>query len=364
MKEIEKLREKIAELSRQANNQISNKGDSVWTNEEQKQFDGYMDEINRAKIQIKSIEALRNADADKFFTNAAPKADEPVINVAMYLRLGNNVNAEQATAIRNAMSTTTQSEGGYTVPSKVASMVIETMKAYGGMRGVAEVIPTENGASMSFPTSDGTSEEGEIVGENTAASAGDITFGAVALAVYKYSSKKIALPVELVQDSGVDIVGFVINRLATRLARITNKHYTVGTGSSQPYGLTARAGTGKTGATGQTLTVTYDDLVDLKYSVNSAYRQNGKWMMNDKSIAILSKLKDSDGRPIWTPAITLGAPDMLLGSPVITNDDMPVMAASAKSIAFGDLGKYVIRDIANSNTLRRFGRLCSLCGGC
>jgi HK97 family phage major capsid protein len=104
--------------------------------------------------------------------------------------------------------------------------------------------------------------------------------------------------------------------------------------------------------------VIYDDLVDLKHSVNRAYRKNAKFMLNDLSVAVVSKIKDTTGRPIWVPGdsegITDGTPDTLLGFPVVTNDDVAVMAANAKSIAFGDFSKYIIRDIANSTSIRRF----------
>jgi HK97 family phage major capsid protein len=364
---IQALREKIENLARQAKNMIESKGSESWSKDEQDKYDGFINQIEEAKAGIKRLEQMRELEAENFFNEASEEArkraakpgNDPVEidamqAVALYLRHGNNVTAEQAIAIRNAMSTTTTTEGGYTVPSEVSSMVIDALKAYGGMRDVAEVITTEGGNPWNFPTSDGTSETGEIVAENGAASAADITFGTVALNPFMYSSKKIALPWQLISDSAVDVVAFVVNRLATRLGRITNTHYTTGDGSSKPYGLMARASAGKTGTTGQTLTVIYDDLVDLKHSVNRAYRQNGKWMMNDLSVAIVSKIKDTTGQPIWQPAITAGAPDMLLGHPVVTNDDVAVMAANAKSIAFGDLSQYKIRDIKDSVILRRF----------
>lgn len=363
MTNIQALREKISNLATQAKALLADKGDQTWSAEEQTKFDNLADEIERAKNQVRAEERMRDLDADKFFNEitkpGAAKSGEPgeidaMTAVALYLRFGNNVTPEQAVAIRNAMSTTTTTEGGYTVPSEVAAMVIDAMKAYGGMRDVAEILTTEGGNALSFPTSDGTSEVGEIVAENGAATGADITFGTAAVNPYMYSSKKIALPWQLISDSAIDVVSFVTERLATRLARITNTHYTVGTGSSQPFGVIARASTGKTGTTGQTLTVIYDDLFDLKHSVNRAYRKGASWMMNDLSVAIVSKLKETTGRPIWEPAVTAGAPDMLLGYPVQTNDDVAVMAANAKSIAFGDFKKYVIRDVKGSQKMLRF----------
>lgn len=359
MKNITALREKISNLATQANHLLAEKGDQTWTTEEQAKFDGFTNEIELAKGQIKAAEKMRELEADRFFNAAPAKKDDGVTidalaAVALYMRHGNNVTAEQAIAIRNAMSTTTAAEGGYTVPSEIAAMVINKLKAFGGMREVAEIITTDSGNALNFPTSDGTAEVGEIVGENAAAAALDMTFGTVALNVFKYSSKKIALPVELIQDSAIDVIAFVVARLAERIARIQNTHFTTGAGTTVPDGVIPRAGTGKTGTTGQTLTVIYDDLVDLKHSVNRAYRQGARFMMNDLSVAIVSKLKDTTGRPVWVPSVDAGAPDTLLGYPVAINDDVAVMAASAKSIAFGDFSKYAIRDVANSTSIRRF----------
>lgn len=364
MKNIQALREKIEHFSKMANALIAEKGSATWTAEEQTKFDGFANEINAAKAAITNIEKMRELDADKFYNDATNAPGKKLENngdtlsgkiaMALYLRLGNNVTAEQAVQIRNAMSTTTAAEGGYTVPAEVATMVIDKLKAYGGMREVAKILPTSGGEAMNWPTSDGTADVGGIVGQNQAAAAADITFGTVGLNPFYYTSFKIALPLELIQDSAVDVVDYVVDRLTTRIARIQNTHFTVGGGTTVPDGVIPRAGVGKTGTTGQTLTVTYDDLVDLKHSVNRAYRGNASFMMNDLSVAAVSKLKDTTGRPIWEYSTQVGTPDVLLGKPVVINDDVAVMAANAKSIAFGDFSKYTIRDVANTSVIRRF----------
>ena len=369
MKNIQALREKIANLAKQANHILAEKGDQTWSVEDQQKFDNLADEIERAKSQIRAEERMRELDADKFFNalpaggaNPGQRQEDGSISVrdavALYLRNGNNVTAEQAIAIRNAMSTTTTTEGGYTVPSEIAGMVIDKLKAYGGMRDVATILSTSTGVNMSWPTSDGTADVGAIVGQNTAVNGADITFGTIGLNPFYYTSNKIALPLELIQDSAIDVIAYVIDRLATRIARIQNTHFTTGGGTTVPDGVIPKSGTGKTGTTGQTVTVIYDDLIDLKHSVNRAYRKNGVYMMNDLSVAIVSKLKDTTGRPIWTPgdaeSIVGGKPDTLCGYPVVINDDVAVMAANAKSIAFGDLSKYTIRDVQGTTRIQRF----------
>lgn len=123
-----------------------------------------------------------------------------------------------------------------------------TSFVFGGMRSVATVLQTEKGNDMSFPTSDGTSEVGEIVAQNATATAADPTFGVKSLSVYQYSSKVVAIPFALLQDSQIDIEAFVQSRLVTRLGRITNTHFTTGTGTAQPTGVVTAAANGVTAA--------------------------------------------------------------------------------------------------------------------
>lgn len=260
--------------------------------------------------------------------------------------------------IRAAMSTTTNSEGGFTVATEYMRELEEAMKAFGGIRQVARVIRTATGADMNFPTADATAEVGEIVGQNAAVTLGETTFGNSAMSVYKYSSKKIALPFELIQDSFIDIDGYVQDVLAMRIGRITSTHFTTGTGTAQPRGVVTGSALGKTGTTGQTATVIYDDLVDLEHSVDPAYRAmpSVAYMMHDQSLKVVRKIKDTQGRPIFVPGYEQGnpggAPDTLLGRRIVISQEMPTMAANAKSILFGAFSKYIIREVMDLTLFR------------
>jgi HK97 family phage major capsid protein len=149
----------------------------------------------------------------------------------------------------------------------------------------------------------------------------------------------------------------------TRLGRITNTHFTTGSGSGQPNGVVTAAGSGKVGTTGQTSTVIYDDLIDLQHSVDPAYRELGNcgWMMNDSSVKVIRKIKDGQSRPLFIPgyeeAIPAsgkagGIPDSLLGDPIQINQDVATMAANAKSILYGDFSFYKIRDVLDMQMFR------------
>jgi|TARA_X000001388_G_scaffold53679_2_gene39269 HK97 family phage major capsid protein len=255
--------------------------------------------------------------------------------------------AKRREDLRNAMSTGVPAEGGYLVPNEFSATLLEAMKAYGGMREVAQVIRTESGAAMDFPTTDATSEEGEIVGENVEVDSEDATFGTLPHVVYKFSSKDIAIPFELLQDSAIDIEAHIRERLVQRLGRVTNRLFTTGTGVGQPHGIVAGAAAGKIGAGGQLSTITWEDLIDLEHSVDPAYR-NGTtpaWMFHDNTLRELKKLKDNDGRPIWLPGVSASEPDVLAGYRYSINQHMPVMAAGNKSVLFGDFSRYIIRDV-------------------
>lgn len=227
------------------------------------------------------------------------------------------------------------------------------------MRNVASQLTTEKGNPLNYPTSDGTSELGEIVAQNTAATLQDISFGTVALNVFKYGSKVVTVPIELLQDSQIDIQALVFRRCAQRIGRITNQHFTTGTGTGQPNGVVTASAVGKTGTTGQTTTIIYDDLVDLIDSLDVGYQDAGRtlrFMFNQTMRKVVRKIKDTAGRPIWTPSYDAGLvgeyQDQLLGYPVTINNDMAVPAANAKSVAFGDLSQYMVRDAMEVSLFR------------
>lgn len=365
---IQALREQRAAKAK-ALNELVNKTEWNAAND-QPVYDAGMSEIERIDAQIKNITDLNTRVADEALRDGVIVASERIAVdrksedsriYAKFLRSGeSSFNAEDWAHIRNTMSTTTTTEGGHTVQTDIAATIIDALKEYGGMRSVATILPTSDGRPLSFPTSDGTSETGEWIAENTTATAADPSFGTRSLPVYKASSKVVAIPFELLQDSSVDVEAFVRGRLAARLGRITNTGYTVGTGTAQPTGLITAATTGVTAAnsTSQVTAVTYASLVDLIHSVDPAYRNmnNCGFMMNDASVKVIRKVVDGQSRPIFVPGyetgVPGGAPDTLLGHKVTVNQDMAVMAAGAKSIAFGDFSTYYIRDAMSMEMFR------------
>ena len=376
---IQALRERRAAVALNARQILDENTGDKWTVQLGEQVDTLYNEIGNIDSRITSEERLMQVEADNKVEKLHASDHDPMspkILFNKWMRGGDNaLNAAEWAAVRNTMSTTTNSEGGHTVPASISSTIYDAMKAYGAMRVVADVIRTQDGRALSFPSSDGTAEVGEIIAQNTTASSSDPSFGTVALNVYKYSSKIIAAPIELIQDSTIDIEAFIRNRAAQRLGRIGNQHFTTGTGSSQPTGIAASAGAGKTGATGQTGTIIFDDLIDMIHSVDPAYRSTrSAFMTNDGLVKVIRKLKDSQNRPLWVPSFERGIVagvgvssdggyagnsqtaaipfDTLLGYPLYINNDIAAPAASAKSLFFGDFSYYKIRDAMDVSMFR------------
>ena len=344
---IQSLREERTAKAREYRNILDNNSGPL-SDEVKTKLDELEAGITGIEDRITREQRVLDLEAEKVAVEAvAERTKTPTKDLfSKWLRNGDRgMTSDDWQAIRNTMSTTTPAEGGYTVATEVATYVMDAMKAFGGMRQVATILRTDQGNPMTWPTSDGTTEVGEILAENASATDLDVSFNTKNLPVYKYSSKVVTVPIELLQDSNVDIEAFVRARIAQRLGRITNTHFTTGDGSSKPTGIIAAASVGKTGASGQTTTVTYADLVDLEHSVDPAYRVNCKWMFHDSTLKALKKVLDGENRPLWLPGIAVKEPDTILGYTYQINQDVASMAASAKSIAFGDFSKYVIRDV-------------------
>jgi HK97 family phage major capsid protein len=274
------------------------------------------------------------------------------LDIKLSYRPPKTVEQAKSWEYRTAQGVSTGPVGLYTVPNETMRALEVALLTYGGMRQVSTVIRTGTGATLPIPTVDDTSNSGVLLGESSTATELGVTFGQVVLSAYKYSSKYVLVSVELLQDSSINVAEFLGQALGTRIGRITNNHFTLGTGSANPNGVVNAATVGKTGTTGQTVSIIYADLVDLEHSVDPNYRQGARWMMNDSSLKVIKKILDSQGRPLWMPGLVGGAPDSILGYPYQINNDMATMATSGKSVLFGDFSKFIIRDVAEVTVLR------------
>lgn len=252
--------------------------------------------------------------------------------------------------------------GGYFVPVGFVDEVEDALKYYGPMLMEADIMETATGQPLPYPTDNDTTTVGELIGEGVQVTTADVSLGNIVFGAYKYSTKMVKISIELLQDSAFDLEGFLKKKFAVRLGRILNTHFTVGTGGgTQPNGIitAATAGPTATGAsandggveTGGT-SIGSDDLTELEHSVDPLYRPGAKYMGNDSTIKTLKKVKDKYGRPLWMPGIAVKAPDTLNGYEYAVNNDMAAIAVNAKTLAFGQLKKYTVRQVKELGVLR------------
>lgn len=259
-----------------------------------------------------------------------------------------------------AQTTGTGSAGGYLVPTGFSDQLEQAMKWFGGIIGNVETFDTETGAPLPWPTVNDTTNTGSIIGQNTQVPNVALAFSQVTFNSFIFTSGSVLVPLAMMQDSYFDLDAFIAQALGTRLGRILNTKLTVGAGTTEPLGIVTAAvaaGNTVTAATGGATTVSYNNLVDLEHSVDPAYRPKGKYMFHDYTLKALKKLVDSSNRPLWQPALTAsfgqGAEPSILDHPYVINNDMPVMAANADSMLFGDLTKYKMRRVAGGTTVMR-----------
>lgn len=259
--------------------------------------------------------------------------------------------------LRNAIWTTVDS-GSLLVPTELDSTIYQYLTAsVAMMRMPTRKINSSSGNPINFPKVV-THGIGTQVGEGTAIGGTDAVFGQVNLNSYKYG-QLVKLSTETISDDGVDILGFVAGNVARAVGEIVATALVTGGGSGAPNGIeTAVTNTfAPTGGTihGLVAGVTYENLVDLVYSVNDNYRSRASsaWLMRDKTAGSLRKLRDGAGGTIgavlWEPSLTAGIqggqPDRLLGFPVYTDPNVASVASTKKVAYFGDWDSYFVRTV-------------------
>ena len=235
---------------------------------------------------------------------------------------------------------------GAPVPTSFYDQVIMLARHIGPMLQTSTVLNTASGENLQIPSLAQYSTAA-IVGEGTAISESDPIFNSfITLGAYKYSFL-VQLSTELIEDSGVDILSFLAEQVGNELGFRVNDALTVGSGTNAPKGIVAAAAAGVTGGTGVSGAFTADNLISLVYSVDTAGRRlaGSGFQMNSSSIAKMRSLKDTAGNYVFSPALNADAQDLLLGYPVYENPAMADTGTANKSVIFGHLPSYYVRQV-------------------
>ena len=268
-------------------------------------------------------------------------------------------NAQVGYDVNNVLSVGTDSDGGYTVPDEFEHTLVEALADENVFRTMATSIKTASGdRKIPIVATTGTAS---WVDENAAIPESGTTFEQKTLSAYKLATM-VKISEELLADSAFNLEDYMAREFARRFAVAEEAAFCTGNGTGKPTGVfdsTKGASAGITAA--KTDTFTADELIDLFYSLRASYRSKAMWFMNDTTVKIVRKLKDSNGQYIWQPALTAGVPDMILGRPYKTSVAAPEATTGNTAVLFGDFKYYWIAD-RKSRTIRRLNELYAVNG--
>jgi HK97 family phage major capsid protein len=319
------------------------------TAEEQVKYDRINEDLDvRAKVieriksdtdrEVRAAEAMKGFEAQAHASVAEVKEHDEAAEIRAMAR------GEKRTATFESR-TVTKGSTGSPVPTSFYDQIIMLARHVGPMLETSTILNTAGGENLQIPSLGAYSAtQGTVTAEGAVFSAADPTFNAFrTLSAYKYGFL-IQTSRELVEDAGVDILGFLASQIGNSLGTTANSRLTLGTGTIEPNGLVARAGSGITGAT---TTITADNIIDLVYSVDTAGRTlaGTGFQMNASTIGAVRKLKDNAGQYLFSPSLTAEARDLLLGYPIFENPAMAAIGSGNKSIVFGHLPSYFVRQV-------------------
>lgn len=358
MPDPNKLRQERAKLLEQARS-ICKKADDEkrdMTPEEEQECDRMLEDADRLMGNISREEKLlaeeravkefqtnpirpltkEEETEDRDLTPLASKSYRKSFDRWLHLPRGHALPYEE----QRAMEVGTVTEGGYWVADEFDKSLVQAEREMNVMRQLATVIQTGSG-TYNIPV-ETTATSFTWLDEEASFTETTPVTGRKTLSAYK-SGGIILVSHELLADSMFDLQGYIRDQFAMGQADVQEAAFVNGDGSSKPEGVVVGSTLGKSFASSTAITA--DEIIDLYHACPPRYRKNATWLMKDSTIKLIRKLTEAvNGQYIWQPGLKEGQPDMLLGRPLVTSDDMPAATTGLKSVIFGDLKYYKIAD--------------------
>ena len=236
--------------------------------------------------------------------------------------------------VSNVLQEGVDADGGYLVPEEYDRRLIDTLSEENIMRRLATIITTSGEHKINIAA---TKPAASWIEEGGALTFGDATFSQILLDAHKLHVA-IKVTEELLYDNAFNLEGYILDQFGKALGNAEEDAFLNGDGTGKPLGLFAATGGGTVAGT-LTAAIKSDDMLDLVYALKRPYRKKASFIMNDKTLSSLRKLKDNNGAYILQPSYQAGEPDRVLGYAVHTSAYAPEDA-----IAFGDYKYYNIGD--------------------
>ncbi|MEP5632266.1 MAG: phage major capsid protein [Tateyamaria sp.] len=277
-----------------------------------------------------------------------------------YVRSGDDDGLRGLELDGKSLSTAVNSDGGYLVDPATSETVQSVLNSTASIRSIASVVNVE---ATSYDVlvdhgdvGSGWATETSSLTETDTPSIDRITISLHELSALPKASQR------LLDDAAFDIEGWLAGRIADKFARAEAASFINGDGVDKPKGFLAHTSVdndiwawGNLGyvPTGVDGVVTADAIIELVYALGATYRANASFVMNSKTAGLVRKLKDNDGRFLWSDGLAAGQPAVLMGYPVLVAEDMPDAASGADAIAFGDFAAgYTVAERPDLRILR------------
>ena len=327
--------------------------DGLLSDEDAKTYAEMEKKVQAYGAEIERMEAMSAMDAQLSKPTSTPITEKPMNGApaAQKPKTGRASDAYRAdmlkalrTNFRNISNVLTEgidADGGYLVPEEYDTRLIEGLTEENVFRKLGTTITTSGERKINIA---GTKPAAAWIDEGEALTWGDATFAQINLDAHKLHVA-VKVTEELLYDNAFGLEKYILRQFTKALANAEEDAFLNGSGVGQPLGLLAEEGGAEIGVTAASATdITYDELVDLVYKLKRPYRKNAAFLCNDQTLAVLRKLTDKNGRPLWSDSIQEGEPGRILGFKVYTSPYFPVITAGMPAIAFGDFSYYNIGD--------------------
>ena len=235
--------------------------------------------------------------------------------------------------VDNVLQEKVDADGGYLVPEEYDNRLIQSLEGENIMRQLGHTLTTSGDHKINIAA---TTPAAAWIDEGGQLTFGEATFKQALLDAHKLHVA-IKVTEELLYDSAFNLENYILEQFGKALANAEEDAFLNGDGTGKPTGVFHQTN-GGTYLT-EVATLKADDIINLIHALKRPYRKGAVFILNDKTIAAIRKLKDNNGAYMWQPSYQVGEPDRLLGYPVYTSQFSP-----ENKIAFGDFSYYNIGD--------------------
>ena len=312
---INELREKRNQAWEAAKAFVETKRDKdgLLSDEDAKTYAQMEKKVQDYGAEIERMEAMSAMDAQLSKPTSTPITEKPMNGtpVAQKPKTGRASDAYKDGMLKalrtnfrqvsNVLQEGIDADGGYLVPEEYDSRLIEALTEENISRKLGHTITTSGERKINIAA---TKPAAAWIDEGEELTWGDAKFAQINLDAHKLHVA-VKVTEELLYDNSFGLESYILRQFSKALANAEEDAFLNGTGVGQPLGLLAEAGGAEIGVTAAaTNKITYDELVDLVYSLKRPYRKNAAFLTNDQTVGVLRKLKDSNGQPVeavWTP---------------------------------------------------------------